>query len=672
MKIIQKISAVCFFIIFSLSCFSQSYELGKVTVTELEEKEHPTEKDAEAAVLFDVGRTYFSYDMNNGFQMITEVTSKVKIYKKEGYSFGDVEIPIYIGGTERESVVFSKAYTYNLEKGKIEKTKLKSDGEFLEKTNKYWSKVKISMPNVREGSIIEYKYVLTSPFFSNLPEWYFQKSIPVKYSKFETVIPEYYYYTPRTKGYILPKVTSSAKSTTFHYTDKEKVGNSHFQKTSYSNEQFSYKETITTYVSENVPLLKKEDYVGNVKNYTASVNHELTSTNFPNNPIKSYSTSWEDVCKTIYDSENFGAEVKKTGYFEKELDFVLQGKNTRDEKIIAVLDFVKKQVKWNDFNGIYCDDGVRSAYKNKTGNVAEINLMLVSMLRYAGLEANPILVSTLANGIPLYPSRTSFNYVVAAVEIPDNLILLDATDKNSYLNVLPSRVLNWNGRLIRKDGSSTFVNLLPKLISKENTIGLLSIEADGSVKGKIRMQHYDYNAFRFRSRFLNLTKETYLEALEKKLSSIEIEEHIASNESDLSKPINEEFQFSHNGLTEIIGDKIYFTPLLFYAMSENPFKADTREYPIDFTFPHEDKYTLTYSIPEGYVVEYLPKSLVLSTGDNLLNYKFNAQAVGNKVQLSVSFSINESIIMPDKYLDLKDFFKRVVENQTEKIILKKV
>lgn len=672
MKIIQKISAVCFFIIFSLSCFSQSYELGKVTVAELEEKEHPTEKDAEAAVLFDVGRTYFSYDMNNGFQMITEVTSKVKIYKKEGYSFGDVEIPIYIGGTERESVVFSKAYTYNLEKGKIEKTKLKSDGEFLEKTNKYWSKVKISMPNVREGSIIEYKYVLTSPFFSNLPEWYFQKSIPVKYSKFETVIPEYYYYTPRTKGYILPKVTSTSKTTTFHYTDKEKVGNSHFQKTSYSNEQFSYKETITTYVSENVPLLKKEDYVGNVKNYTASVNHELTSTNFPNNPIKSYSTSWEDVCKTIYDSENFGAEVKKTGYFEKELDFVLQGKNTRDEKIIAVLDFVKKQVKWNDFNGIYCDDGVRSAYKNKTGNVAEINLMLVSMLRYAGLEANPILVSTLANGIPLYPSRTSFNYVVAAVEIPDNLILLDATDKNSYLNVLPSRVLNWNGRLIRKDGSSTFVNLLPKLISKENTIGLLSIEADGSVKGKIRMQHYDYNAFRFRSRFLNLTKETYLEALEKKLSSIEIEEHITSNESDLSKPINEEFQFSHNGLTEIIGDKIYFTPLLFYAMSENPFKADTREYPIDFTFPHEDKYTLTYSIPEGYVVEYLPKSLVLSTGDNLLNYKFNAQAVGNKVQLSVSFNINESIIMPDKYLDLKDFFKRVVENQTEKIILKKV
>lgn len=141
--------------LFSLSCFSQTYELGKVTVAELEEKEHPTEKDAEAAVVFDIGRTYFNFDVNNGFQMITEVTSKIKIYKKEGYSFGDIEIPIYIGGSEKESVAFSKAYTYNLEKGKVEKTKLKSEGEFLEKTNKYWNKVKISMPNVKEGSIIE-------------------------------------------------------------------------------------------------------------------------------------------------------------------------------------------------------------------------------------------------------------------------------------------------------------------------------------------------------------------------------------------------------------------------------------------------------------------------------------------------------------------------------------
>ena len=145
-----------------MTCFSQSYELGKVTLAELEEKEHPVEKDAEAAFLFDIGRTFFEFDINKGFKLVTEVTTKIKVYKKEGYSFADISVPIYVGDSEIERVSFSKAITYNLVNGKIEKTKMKSDGEFTEKVNKYWSVVKISLPNVREGSIIEYKYELTS------------------------------------------------------------------------------------------------------------------------------------------------------------------------------------------------------------------------------------------------------------------------------------------------------------------------------------------------------------------------------------------------------------------------------------------------------------------------------------------------------------------------------
>lgn len=670
MTTLKKIINFSFLILLSLTSYGQDYELGKVTVAELEEKEHPIEKDAEAAVLFDIGRTYFNFDINSGFKMMTEVTTKIKIYKKEGYAFGDIEVPVYVGGTNRETVNFSKAFTYNLVNGKVEKTKLKSDGEFLDKTNKYWNKVKISMPNIKEGSIIEYKYVLTSPYFSNVPEWYFQKSIPVKYSKFETVFPEFYAYNARSKGYISPKVSTSSKTTTFNYTDKEKVVTRTIH-TNYSQEQFIYKESTTTYIAENLPSMKQEDFVSNIKNYTASVDHELSSISNPNSPIEYYTTTWDDVCKNIYNTESFGSEVKKTGYFETDLDFVLQGKNTRDEKIIAVLDFVKKQVKWNEYNGIYCDEGVRSAYKNKTGNVAEINLMLVSMLRYAGLDANPILVSTQAHGIPLYPSRSSFNYVIAAVEIQDDLILLDATDQNSYINVLPTRVLNWNGRLIRKDGSSTFANLQPKFISKENTLGLINLSSDGSVNGKIRTQYHDYNAWRFRDRYLNLAKESYLESLEKRLANIEIDEYKTANDKDVSVPISEEFNFSHSGISEVIGDKIFVTPLLFYAITENPFKVDKREYPIDFVYPQEDKYTITLTIPEGYAVEYLPKALALSFNDNLLSYRFNAQATGNKIQLSMSLNVNQSMIMPDNYADLKDFFKRIVENQTDKIILKK-
>jgi hypothetical protein len=65
----------------------------------------------------------------------------------------------------------------------------------------------------------------------------------------------------------------------------------------------------------------------------------------------------------------------------------------QDEIILAILNYVKATVKWNDYYGFSCDDGVKTAYKNKLGNVAEINLMLTAMLRTAGLKANPVLVS---------------------------------------------------------------------------------------------------------------------------------------------------------------------------------------------------------------------------------------------------------------------------------------
>jgi hypothetical protein len=671
MKSIKTFLSIVFLLV-AFQAFTQNYELGKVTVQELEEKEHPVEKDAVAAILFSVGKTYFEYDQEKGFRMLTEVNSKIKIYKKEGYDYANVEVPIYVGDSDKESVLFSKVYTYNLENGKIEKTKLKSDGEFIEKTNKYWNKVKISLPNVKEGSVIEYKYLLTSPFFSNIPEWQFQKEIPVNYSKFVTIIPEYFVYNPTVKGYILPKVTKSVKEKSINYVEKTSRHMTYNNTSTYTNQNLTYNESINTYELNDLPSMKNESFVANIANYMTSVVHEISVVKYPNSPIKTLSTNWEDVTKTIYDNPSFGDELKKTGYFEKDLDVVLQGKGTRDEKIAAILAFVKSQVKWNNFNSIYCDEGVKTAYKNKTGNVAEINLMLTAMLRYAGLEANPILVSTRSNGIPMYPSRTAFNYVVAAVEIQDGLILLDATDANSSLNILPTRVLNWEGRLIRKEGTSTFAPLLPKFVSKETVTGLFTIMGDGSVNGRIRSQYTDYNAFLFRDRFNNVSKDNYIESLEKKLSNIAIEEYTVASESDLSKPVTEEFKFNHTGMTEIIGDKMYVSPLFFYAITENPFKMEKREYPIDFVYPMEDKYKITINIPEGYAVESVPGPLAISLDNNLLVYRFNAQSVDSKIQLTATLSINESFIIPAYYNDVKQFFTKVVENHSDKIVLKKI
>ena len=100
-----------------------------------------------------------------------------------------------------------------------------------------------------------------------------------------------------------------------------------------------------------------------------------------------YSTDWNSVVKTIYEYDDFGPELNKTGYFEDDLKKLLEGKNTPEEKILVILNHVKSNVKWNDYFGYDCDNGVRKAYKEKTGNIADINLMLnrnVALCRFNG------------------------------------------------------------------------------------------------------------------------------------------------------------------------------------------------------------------------------------------------------------------------------------------------
>jgi hypothetical protein len=96
-----------------------------------------------------------------------------------------------------------------------------------------------------------------------------------------------------------------------------------------------------------------------------------------------------------------------------------------------------------------------------------------------------VLVSTRSNGISFFPNRSAFNYVIAAIEVADGLILLDATNQFSSPNILPLRVLNWEGRLIRKDGSSTEVDLNAKKPSADVVNLKYTFASTGTVSGKL-------------------------------------------------------------------------------------------------------------------------------------------------------------------------------------------
>lgn len=631
---------------------AQKYNLGKVTVEELQQKQHPTDTSAAAAIIFKKGEVTFRYDAVDGFVKRTAVLAKIKIYKKEGYDWATQAVEYYTVAQSRDKLSFHNVATYNLVNGKVEKTKMKSDGEFTEQVNKYWGRKKITLPNVKEGSVLEYEYIIESPRIGEFEDWKFQYDIPVAYSEFMTIVPEYFDYKSMHRGTNNFKKTVSS---TIHIEDK-----------------VQYTDIVTKYIAENLPAMREESFVNNINNYRLSVSHELASVQYPRQLRKYFSTDWESLVKTIYDNSDFGLEVNKTGYFEDDLNTVLQGAKTGDEKIAAILAFVKTKVKWNDFYGYNCIDGVRTAYKKGSGNVAEINLMLTAMLRHAGFDANPILISTRSNGIAIYPSHSAFNYVIAGVNLSSGFVMLDATEKYSLPNVLPVRDLNWVGRLIRKDGTSMEVNLMPTTHAKEIINLQFSIDPTGKIKGMLRNQLTSHEALYYRTKYLVLNEESYLENLESKYNNIEIDKYSRQNANDLSQPLIETYEFVDTKSLEVINDKIYVSPLLFLAFEQNPFKQAERAYPIDFSYPNQTKYNISIDIPEGYAVETLPAMSSIATGEGIGSLKYVIGESNNKVQVSMSMDLNTPIISPKYYDVVKYFFQSFVDKQNEKIVFKKI
>lgn len=663
MKII-KVTVLLLLVLFVTETNSQNFELGKVSNNELLEKLHPEDTTAVAAVLYKKAKTIFKYNLSRGFTVNHEYTYRIKIYKKEGLSWANFEVPYYVGYEDMndESVKFSNVVTYNIEDGTVVKTKLNSEGSFKKNVNEYWNLATISMPNVKVGSVIEFKYILKSENIVKFPVYDNQYDIPINYSEYITEIPEIFIYKPVLKGYV--KVKSDAKFVN---------GSQNYEDEYKRTASLKYRQINSSYIAENIPAIKEEDYVDNIRNYKSSIQNELERTRYPEQPVKDYSITWEGVAKTIFENKNFGKELNEQLYLIQDVKMILKNAVSDEEKLDIIFKFVQSKMNWNKEDGYFTEKGVKRAYLDKTGNVAEINFILIAMLKLAGINANPVLISTVEHGVPSFPSRTVFNYVIAAADLDGKQILLDATHKYTTQNILPLNVLNWTGRLIKQDGTSQEINLVPTIPSKVNYTLMTKINNLGHITGKFRVQKTAYEAYSFREKYANQNEENYLEKLENNLDGILINDYsVESRDTDMSKPVIETFTFTSENHCEIIGGKMFIDPLLFFTLKKNPFVQEKRQMPIYFGYPKQEKYNINLEIPEGYAVESIPKSSKIASEDNVILFVMNSQVEGNKIQIIITKEINAAIMEAEYYSNLKDFFQKIIDKQNEKIVLKKI
>ena len=653
----------------------QDFKFGKVSKAELEEKAHPLDSTANAAVLYRNESVSFIFTQSDGFMQERTIHERIKIYNKEGFDWATKKVYLYEGGSRKKEQLKSvKGYSFNLEGGKVKRDKLKNDGIFEEDLNEFTEINTLTLPNVNEGTVIEYTYKITSPFIV-IDDLIFQYNIPINKLEMRVATPEYYVYNKQfnPKSDYAPQVKQSVLQNSAGVTQSQSTNSTISASRNFSQSSFDYKENVLTINETNVPALKPEPYSGNINNFRSKMSMELAAIlNQYGAPEKSFSTNWEQVSKSIYDESDFGNQLNRSGFFKDDIDPIASNIQDPFQKAFVLQSFIKSKVSWNGFYGFRAQKGTRKAYLEGEGNVADINLLLIAMLRSQGVDANPVLVSTKNNGIPLFPTRKGFNYVICIVESGDSYALLDASEPYSMVNVLPERTINWQGRVIKDDGSSYWVSLRSNKKASESTALNVKLNDDFSATGTVRQNISSYYALRYRNRYTGLSEEDHIKALESGKGDIVISELNFENQKDITQPVQLSYGYELSEAVEEIGDKLYLTPLMFMATDESPFKLEKRKYPIDFTIPFEDKYMVNIMLPEGYTVESLPKSEIYQFKDGEASFTYRIKHSGNYLQMSVSFDLKTSIINPVDYAVFKDFYENVVQKQTEQVVLTKV
>ncbi len=626
---------------------------GKVDMADLQLKECDFEKDANAMVLFDKGDVYFDQD----FTIIMERHKRIKIFNDKGKDAANIRIPYY-GGNRAEYITDIQVETINDNNGKPEITKLERKLIYTETIDKFRNAIVFAFPNVKAGSIIEYKYRYQNLATLHLPDWYFQSYIPVKYSEIATEIPEELYYRNQTRvhqQYI--KNTSESLSRTLG-------GGATARPTNFEKQ---------IHALNNIPSLQDEPYMSSRNDNLQSILFHLTTIKPIGGFVRSVDT-WAKIGGIVIDDEDFGGQLKRKLKGEEAIIEKAKTLKSDDEKIAYVFNEVKNRMKWNDDDEWYTNDGTVKAWEKQSGSSAEINLALFHLLKQIGLNAYPMILSTRDHGKVnyAYPFLYQFNRAVAYIPVDSaKYYILDATNKYNVYNETPSELLNSYGLFI--DKGKKIYNLLfieKKEPARQVIMVNAEIKPDSKMIGTAVINNTSYYKIQNVKLYKKDGEEKYKNHLKDDDNNITISSLKMENMDVDSLPLTQKLDFQLT-LTGSDGGYIYFSPNLFTSLRSNPLLNETRATDIDFSYRSNYSINGAFKIPLGFKTEALPKSITLMMPDKSISFKRLVGEEDGVIHVSYMIKYNKVIYFKEDYPQLHEFYKKMHEMLNEQIVLKK-
>lgn len=637
-------------------------------------------------ILFEYGNYYFNV-WKEELKLFVEVHKRILIIDTIGGEKFNIEIE-YMPYNDYDEFSNFQVYSYSIINNKVKKSKIRQNLVENVQIDEYKSKRVLSIDDIKPGTIIEYRYVLTTLSVLEPPRWYFQHDVPCLYSQVNIKLPNFISYTSSIVGeeFLTENISSPTYTNldyVFHYEDPIPGGAYYRNKSFTKPVHFSLQSMNYSLKMRNIPAYTSPKYIDCSCNYIRNISLNLFRIDQKNGlssqfdlftwenltqrlyqateedyvPTKKFNTSsinypkgfivysvktWAEVDENLKKHQNFGLQLLKGWNYSDELDKIITDTTADNLKnAIKIHNYVRDNYNFNGIKSIYTSNDLEKLVKTKNGNSADINFLMIYYMKKSGINAFPVIIRTVDMGKIDYllPVTRQFNKVIAGAKINNNLYYFDATNKNYPWFVLNPNNLNCFGRAIGRQDTG-FVEI--KSSKKSFSNNYLRINFGGS-DGNFLMVIKDFGQSAVNKR---INYADFISDFNSRFKGLTNFEHSEKNINSVDDTLMSEISFMINNYLDI--SEIY--PFDFFDINYE-FNSPLRNEPVFFADTYKEIFTVDILLPSTMEVKSMP--LDIRNEINGASLQASTMIFDNTLRLILQIDFDKRVFQPDEYVNLR-------------------
>ncbi len=517
--------------------------------------------------------------------------------------------------------------------------------------NRRYSIVEFDMPDVEQGVILEYKYTLVRRYIEELPDFYISDRVPTRsatlymknadYLRFD-VIEENVDFDLHFREF---NVDTSSIPLVFTYQRPDPVN-------------------IEMWRATDIPAVDASSYISSLDDVRAKLKFQISEFGLPRQPLEN---SWEFVAAQMRRDTNPYKTVKENHSLIERLSEQFKGIEDQHALQDSIFQFVNASVQFSGTNSIFAEGGLNGVAEGEPADQAEINTLLLGLLKFAGFDSKALYVSSRDFGRinKAFPSLYQFNRMLVVSEIEGRKYVMDASYAHSMPDLIPVDAYNEQGFVLGEDNFS-WMNITPgKSVFNLNVEVDAELDAEGNLKGKISAESLGYPSREIRrSRAGNtanneIVKKIFLDIYPDAVLS---RTEIVMDESDPDRiRIETEFEISNYAVSYSEG--VEYRPMMVGYLYQNPFESTNRRVPITLDAPEQLKVKYRVKLPDGARSEQMSGRQSTELRGAELREQYNVTS--DQLDYLFEVKISRKEFSADDYGQLRRIYQRWVKLSNE-------